>query len=433
MVQHPPHVVIVGGAYAGLSVARNLVNICDGNEQLFNPMPIPTVSPPSRMPAITLIDERDGIFHTMGSPLSIVSESFAKRSWMPFSSIGALPQFSRVSFKQGRVTRVDPASKKLFWRRTPEQRSDCEEEVESYDYLVVASGLRRQWPAVPKAFLKDGFVMDVRATVDSFSKAETPIVVIGGGAVGVEMASEIKNHFASKEVILFHSRSELLSSEPLPSDFKAQTRSLLADSGVSVRLGCRVLQRQQQLHSSAGQTLTKLDLSDGEHIIAEIVIDTTTGHKPSTDFLPTEALDADGFVKILPSLQFSPPVPSNACHFAAGDIMAWSGIKRVGVALYSGHFVATNIAQMMNGTPSEDLTPLPEISPTMALAAGTTAVAYSPREGVTFGPQVKEHSFSDDLGLEGICNSACWNAFTNIGKAVGGIWDSKAEHRFSVM
>jgi len=45
------------------------------------------------------------------------------------------------------------------------------------------------------------------------------VVVIGGGAVGVEIATELKVVMPDLKVTLVHSRNRLLSSEPLPDEF----------------------------------------------------------------------------------------------------------------------------------------------------------------------------------------------------------------------
>jgi NADH dehydrogenase FAD-containing subunit len=54
------------------------------------------------------------------------------------------------------------------------------------------------------------------------------------------MASELKLIRPTKTVKLIQSRDKLLSSEPLPDDFKDQTLSLLEEAGVEVTLNHRV-------------------------------------------------------------------------------------------------------------------------------------------------------------------------------------------------
>lgn len=106
------------------------------------------------------------------------------------------------------------------------------------------------------------------------------------------------------------------------------------------------------------------------------------------------------------SLQFSPTIPNNTDHFAVGDITAWSGIKRVGRALYMGQCAAVNILQLMAAASKQrkegekyDLYEYPEVPPMMALALGSTAVTYHPSTGVSGGAEAYKTSFGTDLGL----------------------------------
>jgi hypothetical protein len=56
-----PRIVIVGAAYGGLSVAINLLNLCNGGSQFESPIPVRAVKAPTVSPRITILDERDGI------------------------------------------------------------------------------------------------------------------------------------------------------------------------------------------------------------------------------------------------------------------------------------------------------------------------------------------------------------------------------------
>lgn len=75
------------------------------------------------------------------------------------------------------------------------------------------------------------------------------------GAVGVEIAAELKLVVPQQEVTLIHSRSELLSSEPLPNEFKEQALLLLRETGVKVLLDHRVV------------NVTRVETSDGSPLL----------------------------------------------------------------------------------------------------------------------------------------------------------------------
>jgi NADH dehydrogenase FAD-containing subunit len=264
--------------------------------------------------------------------------------------------------------------------------------------------------------------------------------MISSGAVGIEMAAELKDVFPSLSVTLIHSRAALLSSEPLPEDFKQQTLILLRQQKINVILGQRVTKI-----TSHGST-SILTLSDGTQMTAGHVIRALSRPVPTTTYLPSSALNAENYVRISPSLHFPQEVPNHYRHFAAGDIAAWSGIKRCGGAMHMGYYVAENIymqiLQHYTQAPvdsvsqsSDPITPasdaassesslsmdsdlemkvpfkrLQEFPPVIGLALGKTAIGYSPTEGMKWGAEVLQRMFGDDLGL-----GICWN-YMQLGK-----------------
>ncbi|RJE18144.1 Pyridine nucleotide-disulfide oxidoreductase [Aspergillus sclerotialis] len=144
MKQGQRHILIVGGAYAGLSTVQNLISILNGKGCLASPIPLSEPKTlPSIKPRITILDERDGFFHTMGAPLAHSSSSYASTAWKAFNEIPSLGD-NGISVLRGRASSLNPADKVL---RFKESASGSEREVE-YDYLVAATGLKREWPVV---------------------------------------------------------------------------------------------------------------------------------------------------------------------------------------------------------------------------------------------------------------------------------------------
>lgn len=105
----------------------------------------------------------------------------------------------------------------------------------------------------------------------------------------------------------------------------------------------------------------------------------------------------------LVSLAFRGDIPNASSHFAAGDLVSWSGIKRCGAAMHMGYYAASNIHALMRQQlfgESPKFSELAEIPPMIGLAVGKKAVAYWPAEGTTSGEDVMEAFFQDDLGLK---------------------------------
>lgn len=111
------------------------------------------------------------------------------------------------------------------------------------------------------------------------------------GAVGVEFAAEIKTNHPQR-VSLIHSRNALLSNEPLPDEFKERTLKVLQEEGVDVILGER-----PTVH--VDNDIFKIDFGEGKETgAAAFVINATTSSAPSTQFLSSDLLDKDGYVKV---------------------------------------------------------------------------------------------------------------------------------------
>jgi hypothetical protein len=177
------HIVIVGGAYAGLSTLLNLQNILSGAPHVPGPYIPPAVSAlPRTSPKITLLDERDGIYHTIGTPLVHTSPDVAtntQRMWKKYEDI---PYLRDVRVVQGRVQSVDPVRKELVYLPSNWSDSDGEKgKTMAYDYLVCATGLKRAWPVQPRATTKADFIRDTNELVEELIEAKESVVIVGGG------------------------------------------------------------------------------------------------------------------------------------------------------------------------------------------------------------------------------------------------------------
>ena len=79
----------------------------------------------------------------------------------------------------------------------------------SFDYLVVATGTRLAQPAGMKHDDKLSSVAYLQKHQDDVQRSRS-ILIVGGGAVGVQMATDLKERFPEKEVTVVHSRGLLM-------------------------------------------------------------------------------------------------------------------------------------------------------------------------------------------------------------------------------
>ncbi|KAK4162359.1 hypothetical protein QBC43DRAFT_215319 [Cladorrhinum sp. PSN259] len=416
----PFRVLIVGGSYAGLSAALNLQDLCSGKSPRCGPAPKPAEgaepASSSSLPQfdidITIIDERDGFFHLIGTPLALTSKSYADRTWVRYEDLPCVRDSSSIKVVQGSVTEVDQISKSAKYLTVRHGEKTGEVQSVEYDYLVVAAGLRRVWPVVPQALDKKGWMAEAERHIEEGAKGRYGVLVVGGGAVGIEMAAELKLVRPELNVTLVHSREKLLSSEPLPDEVKDKSLELLRESGVEVLMGRRV-KSTQAINDEEGKgggafyRVTFEGEDDGKTMLADQVSFAISRPVPATQFLSKSVKDEEGYVRIQPSLAFPQDSPNSSDHFAAGDLVQWSGIKRCGGAMHMGYYAANNVHQRMievrTGKKPAFLQ-LDEIPPMIGLAVGKNAVSYWPQSGTSYGEDVMKLFFGNDLGF-----TICWN------------------------
>jgi NADH dehydrogenase FAD-containing subunit len=336
--------------------------------------------------------------HSVGAPLAHVTPKYTAHMWKRFSHLNEL-KHPNLHFKHGSVKNVNPEAKVAEWCDRNGQTQQ-----QAYDYLVMATGLKRPFPAVPKSgsfeeYQRDGKAFIEKITGGDSSKCEgRRVVVIGAGAVGVEFAAEVKNYYPQIAVTLVHSRSEVLSSEPLPAEVKERARILLEEEGVVLRLGSRA----SITDLPNGQYA--VTLANNETITADFVIDSTKKGTPTTQVLPAQCLNDDKEIMVHQSLMFKDTIANASSHFGVGDVIAWSGIKRAGSATVMGQAAAQNIySSILNSElpPSSEqyaTTELPAWDAVIGLAVGKQCLTYDPNNGIKYGVEVMKGYFGDDLG-----------------------------------
>ena len=117
------------------------------------------------------------------------------------------------------------------------------------------------------------------------------------GAVGVEMAAELKILVPQQQVTLIHSRKRLLSSEPLPNDFAERVETILREVGVEVILEQRVVDTTA-VDVDGERRAWRLTLSDGQKLTTGHVLSAISRPIPTSTYLSPDALTNDGYVKV---------------------------------------------------------------------------------------------------------------------------------------
>ncbi|XP_038051094.1 ferroptosis suppressor protein 1-like [Patiria miniata] len=264
------HVVVVGGGYGGTVVALKLQGKCK----------------------ITLIDPKEAFHHCLGALRSCTEDGFARKVFIPYA-----PAFEE-NFKRGMVEEVDPTAKKV--------KLVGGEEV-SYDYLVMATGSMGAFPCRVSGADDTSVYVEKYTDMLQKIKASTDIVVVGGGAVGVEMAGEIATDFSDKQVTIVHSRDYLVEGDLAPK-FRKGLEDQLRAKGVKLVLGEKVSNLSELPQDFSSRCTVKTD--KGTEIEADVVLVCVglpcnssayatslsncmekTGHLKVNQFLQVEGLD----------------------------------------------------------------------------------------------------------------------------------------------
>ncbi|KAM3439071.1 hypothetical protein MY4824_002875 [Beauveria thailandica] len=407
----PVRIFIAGGSYAGLSAAMNLLDLSSGASPRQATEPYPHVPGFEKMDIeITLADERDGWYHLIGSPLALADNEYAKKAWVKYADIPSM-QVPNLKVVVGSVTAVDCVSKTAT---TLDAVTGVATE-HAYDFFVAATGLRRVWPTVPQALSRKQYLVEAGEHVHAVSNAQHGVVVVGGGAVGIEMAGELKVVHPRIDVTLVHSRDRLLSSEGLSDECKDTTLALLREAGVRVVLNHR-LGRSTRVETADGSTMYDIEFTNGHKMTASEVIMAVSQPTSTATYMPATALDENQLVKINPNLTLVEGTPNADYHFCAGDVAKWSGIKRCGGAMHGGHYAAYNIHQTIlrdrvPGGHQPKYSEFTEFPVCIGLAVGNTAVSSGPESGTVSGPEVMKAYFRDDLGFD-----ICWESMQLGGK-----------------
>jgi apoptosis-inducing factor 2 len=257
-------VVIVGGNFAGLAALGELLS--NRNKSNLQIILIDQRAYSEYTPGILRLFCEPELFHQVAQPL-------------PTSQ-----QYKNFQFIQGRVTSlVDSDSTKgnqkiLTYTPTGETGSSNSPQTLKYDHVIVATGATYTAPISPtpqELTLPDRFHA-WQAAHDDLQKAKT-IIVLGGGAVGVELAAEIVDYFPNKKVTLLDAQPSLV---PLfPKTVSDYAQRWLEQRGVTLKLG-------QPLQSWTDKTCT---LQDGTMLKADMVY-VCFGNKPNSEVAQQQQL-----------------------------------------------------------------------------------------------------------------------------------------------
>lgn len=178
-----------------------------------------------------------------------------------------------------------------------------------------------------------GYLAELRASQAAFADA-AHVLIVGGGAAGVEIAGELSTHYPEKRITLVHSHERLLATRGgylVPEWVSARLHAQLLARGVTIHLDERVTEKAGGYFTSAGE------------VAADYVL-WAVGGRPNTGLVHPDHLAGDGTVAV--DDQFRTPLPG---VYAAGDVCSTPGRKTAGRAKWEGAACAGALLAHLQG------------------------------------------------------------------------------------
>ncbi|USP79297.1 uncharacterized protein yc1106_06571 [Curvularia clavata] len=303
------NVVVVGGSFTGYSTAKYLTET------------LPTGY------RVVLVEKNSHFNYVFAFPRFSVMKGCERLAFIPYTGLEKSAPKGVFEFVQGMVEKVDERVVRL----------EGGKELE-YEYLIIATGTSSGLPSKVAATESPDAQQELRGLQSKIEKAAR-IAVVGGGAVGVELASDIKDFYPEKSVVLLHSRDRLLPS--FGERLHEYVMKRLGDMGVEVWLN----ERPQIVDGSH-----TLKLKHGKEETFDLIIP-CTGQRPNSSVISDfswESISKDSsHILVRPTLQIVDERFPNV--FAAGDVAATGGPKMGRAGYMQTLVVAENVLSLIKG------------------------------------------------------------------------------------
>ncbi|KAH7169350.1 hypothetical protein DER46DRAFT_260006 [Fusarium sp. MPI-SDFR-AT-0072] len=372
------NVIVIGGSYVGLAAVKELATLLPVTHR------------------VLLIEPHSHFHHLFAFPRFAIVPDHEHKAFIPytgfFSSLPNAPNHTivrarAVSLQKNQLTIDRP------WQGSTEI---------PFEYAVVTTGTRLQAPSNMQHDEKKASVDYFKAYQQGIKNAKS-IVIVGGGAVGVQMATDLGEVYPEKKVTLVHSRDRLM--QLYHEKMDAILRDRLQELGVDVITGTRAVIPSKGFPTD-GSTF-ELELKDGRKIQTDLVIP-ATGQTPNNQFLkdlqPTSGYEiinpANGFIRVAPTLQFADPEYSNL--YACGDIADSGAHKAARPGAGQAQVVAQNIAAMVNGGRPEQKVTVDPPAIHLSLGLKKNIVFRNPGKGQTEPTIIWRDDGSRDMNIEGV-------------------------------
>ncbi|KAJ7129512.1 FAD/NAD-P-binding domain-containing protein [Mycena epipterygia] len=319
-----PNIVVVGGSYVGMKF-------------------IDTIAPEVFQTHNTVLIEKSSHFeHIFAAPRLSVVPGLSHKAFVPYKNAFHAAPPGSTSVVHGAASQVLPDKVVL----------QSGESI-SYEYLVMATGTG----FLPLRSRNKVEGVDFRKSLQQRVQESSNIVVIGGGASGVQLVTDAKEFYPTKTITLIHSREQLMNR--FHPELHAVVMEKLAAAGINVILGQRV-KIPPSGHFPVEGPSYNVELTDGRLIPADVAISCIGAVPLSTpiESLSPASIDNSKFILVKPTLQIKDDKYPKV--FAIGDVAATGGNKNARSGYAQAQVAVSNIKSLIQGgNATEEYVPTP--------------------------------------------------------------------------
>ena len=317
--QMQQRVVVVGGGYGGVAVAKELDDVAD----------------------VVLVEPKDAFVHSVASLRAVVDPQWQERVFYPYDGV----------LTRGRVVRD--------WARSVSRgvvRLSASDALEA-DHIVLATGTAYPFPA--KYLEDDAAVAGSHLTRlrGALARCES-VLLVGGGPVGLELAGELTAAYPDLHVTVVDRAHDILTTGHFLPELRESVRTQLADRGVTFEVGAPLAFLPPFDTGTYGSF--RVETMAGTAIEAQMWF-RCYGSRPMTDYLDQELgghRHYDGTIPVTEHLN----VVGQDRVWAVGDITDVRESKRATAARDHATVVVQNIRDVIaGGTPTATYSPAPEV------------------------------------------------------------------------
>jgi NADH dehydrogenase FAD-containing subunit len=179
---NPKHVIVIGGSFAGIHLGKRLAETLHSGYK------------------VILVERNSHFNYTFNFPRYSVVRGREGKAFIPYDGIEKGKPKGAFEFVSGAVIEIRDTDILMEDGRTIE-----------YEFLAIATGVTQSPPAKLLGTQKHEACSELQALQDRIFDSKT-IAIVGAGAVGVQLACDIKTFYPDKSVTLIHSRKQLLPS-----------------------------------------------------------------------------------------------------------------------------------------------------------------------------------------------------------------------------